>query len=156
MARFDEIELDGLSQMGAGEADTAGVEEIAFASRLRRLLTLLTDLSLFGALGFALSPLLPTAAGVIPVASLAAFVVMVSYYYFVGCWMLWGKTIGGTIFDVRVVGTDHPSVALSKASRRWVALCLSLMTAGLGFLMAALPSRLSLPDRLSGTRCVAS
>lgn len=157
MARFDEIELEGLSQMGATEQDADHpAEEVPGASRFRRLLTLLTDLSLFAALGLALSPLLPDSSRSIPIASLAGFVVLISFYYFVGSWMLWGKTIGGTIFDVRVVGTEHPAVALRLASRRWAGFCLSLLTGGLGFALAALPSRLSLPDRLSRTRCVAS
>ena len=156
MARFDEIELDGLAQMAAAEAghdDPA--EDLTGASRLRRLLALLTDLSLFAALGLALWPLLPAGNQVIPLASLSAFVTLISFYYFVGSWMLWGKTIGGTIFDVRVVGLEHPAVVLSGASRRWAGLMLSLLTAGLGFLLASLPSRLSLPDRLSDTRCIA-
>lgn len=158
MARFDEIELEGLAQMGSseGDADLPTQETRTSASRLRRLLTLLTDLSLFAALALALSPLLPASRSSLSLASLGAFVLMLSFYYFVGSWMLWGKTIGGTIFDVRVVGTAQPSVALRQASIRWSGLCLSLLTGGLGFALAALPSRLSLPDRLSDTRCVVS
>ncbi len=159
MARFDEIEIVGLAQIAAADQDSDRAlpgGEFAGASRFRRLLTLLTDLSLFAALALVLSPLLPASARTIPLASLSGFVVMISFYYFVGSWMLWGKTIGGTIFDVRVVGAEQLSLTLSQASRRWAGLFFSLLTAGLGFALAALPSHLSLPDRLSQTRCVES
>ena len=63
--------------------------------------------------------------------------------------------IGGTIFDVRVVA-NAGAMSLRAATLRWLALYLSLATAGLGLMLAALPSRLSLPDRMSGTRCVKS
>ena len=157
MARFDEIELQGLAQTVTTEdpSDAFLTEEVPAASRFRRLLALLTDLSLFASLGLALSPLLPDSGRTIPLASLAGFVVMISFYYFVGSWMLWGKSIGGTIFDVRVVGTERPAVPLRNASWRWAGVCLSLLTGGIGFALATLPSRRSLPDRLSATRCIA-
>jgi hypothetical protein len=68
--------------------------------------------------------------------------------------MLWGKTIGGAIFDVRVIPEDSSAMSLSAASRRWAATYLSFALAGLGFMLAALPSRRSLPDRLSQTKCI--
>ncbi len=126
------------------------------APRFRRLLALITDLSLFVALSLALSPLLPAKMSWAAIAGLAGFVIMVSYYYFAGMWLLWGKTIGGTIFDVKVIGSDDASMAFGRASLRWIGVFLSLITAGIGFALAALPSRLSLADRLSHTRCVSS
>jgi len=143
--RFDEIELDGLA---------AVIEEAASddAPRLRRLLALLTDLSLFAALTLALAPLLPPNRDAFAIASLAGFVILVSYYYFVGSWMLWGKTIGGAIFDVRVVSD---AMTPKAATMRWAGMIVSMLTGGIGFLFAALPSRLSLADRVSSTRCIA-
>jgi uncharacterized RDD family membrane protein YckC len=73
------------------------------ASIFRRLAALLTDLSLFAALGLALSPLLPASMSAISIASLAGFIIIVAFYYFAGTRALWGKTIGGAIFDVRAV-----------------------------------------------------
>ena len=70
--------------------------------------------------------------------------------------MLWGKTIGGAIFDVRVVPDGDEAMSLRGATLRWLGFYLSLLTAGIGLMLAALPSRLSLPDRMSGTRCVRS
>ncbi|HEV2720590.1 MAG TPA: RDD family protein [Thermoanaerobaculia bacterium] len=98
------------------------------ASRVRRFAALLIDLSLFAALGVALSPLLAPSMTPFAVAGLAGFVVLVSYYYFVGTWMLWGKTIGGAIFEVRVVRT----MSLREASLRWLAICLPLLAAAVG------------------------
>ena len=152
--RFDEVELEAvpLASVDGEPEPVAGDDD---APRGKRLLALLADLSLFAALALALSPLLPQPHDWLHVAALAGFVVMMSYYYFVGSWMLWGKTIGGTIFDVRVVAHDG-AMTLRAATVRWMALCLSLFTAGLGLLLAAFPSRLSLPDRMSETRCVSS
>ena len=149
--RFDEVELDPVPLI---EDVTAPPAEPEGAPRLRRLAALLTDISLFVALAFVLVPLLPDPSGWVHASALAAFVVMLSYYYFVGSWMLWGKTIGGAIFDVRVVRRHGEAMSLRAASLRWAGLFLSLATAGLGLALAALPSRRSLPDRISGTLCL--
>jgi len=146
--RFDELELE--------PTPTLPVEErrprlSGQASRVRRLLALLTDLSMFAALTLALQPLLPPSRDAFAIASLAGFVVMVSYYYFVGSWLLWGKTIGGAIFDVRVIAE---AMTAKAATLRWLGLILSMLTAGIGFLFALLPSRRSLADRISGTECI--
>jgi hypothetical protein len=53
--------------------------------------------------------------------ALAGFIIVLSYYYFVGAWMLWGKTIGGAIFDVRV-----ETRTLRAASLRWTWLVLGV------------------------------
>jgi len=150
--RFDEVELEAVP-LGI-EDDTPPAQPSTEAPRGKRLLALLTDLSLFAALTLALSPLLPQPYTWMPLAALAGFVIVVSYYYFVGTWMLWGKTIGGAIFDVRVVDEEHDAVSLRAASLRWIGVYVSLMLGGLGFALAALPSRRSLPDRLSQTKCV--
>jgi uncharacterized RDD family membrane protein YckC len=153
MPRFDEIELEPVP---FGAVATAAVDAPASppAPRIRRALALLIDLSLFAALVVTLSPLLPSPPSWTGLAALGGFVVVVSFYYFVGSWMLWGRTIGGTIFDVRIAGTLTPSVALRNAVVRWAALYLSLATAGLGCLLALLPSRKSLADRMSGTQAL--
>src|SRR5438045_5563227 len=146
--RFDELELDGMAAVG--DDDEVRTDD---APRFRRLLALLTDLSLFAALTLALAPLLPPSRDLFAIASLAGFVIIVSYYYFAGSWLLWGKTIGGAIFDVRVVSD---AMTPRAATMRWLGMIVSLLTAGLGFLFAALPSRRSLADRLSSTRCIAA
>lgn len=147
--RFDEIELESVP---LGD-ETAAVVTDGEAGRGKRLLALLTDLSLFAALILVLSPLLPQPPAWIHLTALAGFVIVLSYYYFVGTWMLWGKTIGGAIFDVRVVPAEG-AMSLRDASLRWLAVYLSLATCGIGFAIAALPARRSLADRLSNTRCV--
>ncbi|HEX6640666.1 MAG TPA: RDD family protein [Thermoanaerobaculia bacterium] len=152
--RFDEIELESVPLGIEDEVAAPPLTTDGEARRGKRLLALLTDLSLFAALALALSPLLPRPYGWLHLAALGGFVVVLSYYYFVGTWMLWGKTIGGAIFDVRVVPADDGAMSLRDASLRWGAVYLSLATAGLGFMLAALPSRRSLPDRVSNTRCV--
>lgn len=151
--RFDEVELEAVPEIAiVAAAEPAPTGD---APRWRRLLALFTDLSLFAALALALSPLLPDSFPWMQTAALAGFVVVLSYYYFVGTWLLWGKTIGGAIFDVRVIA-DEGAMTLRDASVRWAAVYLSLFAGGLGFALAVLPSRRSLPDRMSSTRCVAA
>ena len=155
--RFDEVELEtvplGIEEEVPPVSASIAVDD-GEARRGKRLLALLTDLSLFAALALALSPLLPQTYAWPHLAALTGFVVVLSYYYFVGTWMLWGKTIGGAIFDVRVVPAAEGAMSLRDASLRWGAVYLSIAPAGLGFMLAALPSRRSLPDRVSNTRCV--
>ena len=158
MQRFDEIELQAVPAIDDPAAPPA-IEVAARPSdapRFRRLLALLTDLSLFAALALALSPLLPASENLFAIGALAGFVLMTSFYYFVGTWLLWGKTVGGAIFDVRIVSDQEEAMSFKAATMRWLAILLSLLTAGIGFAMAILPSRRSLPDRLSGTRCMAA
>ncbi len=161
--RFDEVELETVPlepQIESAVNETA----VRPAPRLRRLLALLTDISLFVALAVGLSPFLPQSRSTIALSALAGFVVIVSFYYFVGTWILWGKTIGGAIFDVKVIASKTPLLRsddalvmpLPAAAKRWGALYLSVATAGLGFLLALLPSRRSLADRLSSTECIAA
>ncbi len=150
--KFDEVELEAMPfDVPALTQPSADSD----APRFKRLAALLIDLSLFAALALALSPLLPASLNRLALGALAGFVVVVSYYYYVGTWLLWGKTIGGAIFDVRVVSSRVPAMALKNASLRWLGLYFSLATGGLGFMLAALPSRLSLADRISRTRCIA-
>ena len=153
--RFDEIELEAVPLIDVIAPEPEPADPGDAAPRGKRLLALLTDLSLFAALALALSPLLPQPATWVHYVALAGFIVVMSYYYFVGSWLIWGKTIGGTIFDVRVAAVQG-AMSLRAATQRWTALYLSLFTAGIGLMLAALPSRLSLPDRMSGTRCVRS
>jgi hypothetical protein len=148
MARFDEVELAGTGVVAEELESIVDVPVDAVDSPapwFRRILALLTDLSLFAALILALAPLLPQSRDWKSLAALAGFVVVVSYYYYVGSWLLWGKTIGGAIFDVRVVSASLPAMPLRNATRRWAVVYLGIATAGLGFLFA---------DRISDTRCV--
>jgi uncharacterized RDD family membrane protein YckC len=154
MQRFDEIELEPVPLIEDVPAATATQHAPDDAPRFRRLLAFLTDVSLFVALTLALSPLLPVSKNSGALMALGGFVLMTSYYYFVGTWLLWGKTIGGAIFDVKVVTSAGSAMSLSRATLRWLGLYLSLLIGGAGFLLALLPSRYSLSDRMSGTRCI--
>jgi uncharacterized RDD family membrane protein YckC len=142
--RFDEVELESEPAVFAEpEAPFATTRAPIF----RRLLALLTDLSVFVALALALYPLLPPSLHWPSSVAMAGFIIVVSYYYFVGTWLLWGKTIGGAIFDVRVVADDREAMPLRGATMRWAGLYASLLTGGIGFLFR-------LPDRISRTHCV--
>jgi hypothetical protein len=115
MVRFDEVELEAVP-LGIEVVDDAPPPAPArgHAPWWRRTLAILIDLSLFAALALALSPLLPQPLTWMSGGAMAGFVVVLSYYYFVGSWLLWGKTIGGAIFDVR-----RPLMTLRDASMRY-------------------------------------
>ena len=101
--RFDEVELQAVPF----DADPAELlpHESSPGSFIRRSAALLVDFSLFAALGLALSPLLPESMSVISITSLAGFLIIIAFYYFAGSRALWGRTIGGAIFDVRASRT---------------------------------------------------
>jgi uncharacterized RDD family membrane protein YckC len=100
--RFDEVELQ--PAVFDTDSDTPPPPVPIRASIFRRFAALVVDLSLFAALALALSPLLPASMSVISIASLAGFVIIIAFYYFAGTRALWGRTIGGAIFDVRAAG----------------------------------------------------
>jgi hypothetical protein len=97
--RFDEIELQPV--VFDVDAATPPSSEPPRASIFRRFAALLIDVSLFAALALALSPLLPASMSAISIASLAGFLIIIAFYYFAGTRALWGRTIGGAIFEVR-------------------------------------------------------
>jgi uncharacterized RDD family membrane protein YckC len=97
--RFDEVELQP-AIVDVGSATPPPPERIR-VSIFRRFAALLIDVSLFAALALALSPLLPASMSAISIASLAGFLIIIAIYYFAGTRALWGRTIGGAIFDVR-------------------------------------------------------
>lgn len=158
--RFDEVELrkDPLAETDSPKEFVSRTLEPS--GRLRRFMTAAIDLSIFAALALALSPLLTfreslsvtLAAQWMPMLGMFLFILLLSYFYFAGSWLLWGKTVGSTIFETKVVGETSGKVSLREASLRWLGVFLSILTAGLGFLLAALPGGRSLPDRLSNTR----
>src|SRR5258706_6254302 len=111
--RFDEIEFESVPFDITSTTEPASDTD---APRLKRLAALIIDLSLFAALALALSPLLPASGDRFAVGALAGFVAVVSYYYYAGTWMLWGKTVGGAIFDVRVVPAQNPAISLKSAT----------------------------------------
>ena len=145
MQRFDEMELRPVP-LGAEEpAVVAATGERAPLGR--RILAFFADVSLFVALSLALSPLLPATHNPYAIAALGGFVLLIAYYYFVGSWLLWGKTVGGSIFDIRIAHTSDRAMSVKAASLRFAGMLLSIATAGLGFL-------LGVPDRVSGTHSV--
>jgi uncharacterized RDD family membrane protein YckC len=128
----------------------------------KRSLAFLTDVSLLLALALALSPLLPQRgtladtleSGWPAFAAMAAFVLLLSWYYFVGSWIIWGRTVGGTIFDTRIVALDGSSPTAGAATRRWLWAGISLLALGLPFLAGLLGEQRTVAERMSGTRTV--
>ncbi|HVT43504.1 MAG TPA: RDD family protein [Thermoanaerobaculia bacterium] len=167
MKRFDEIDL--LVDPQALSAGMPVIETpppivrtmVSTASRFKRSLTYLTDVSLFVALAIAMTTLLDgrgdletTLERNLPqIAALTGFLLLLSFFYYVGSWLIWGKTIGGAIFDIRVLASNGAPIDIRRAARRWLATLLTTLTAGIGFLPALFPSRLSLPDLVSDSRC---
>jgi len=164
--RFDELEL--LSETVAPisppalTSDYGPTASNGPAPRYRRTLAFLADASLFFALFFALLPLGGISIGELRDSALAwpqisavvSFLLLLSYFYHVGAWLIWGRTIGGAIFDVRIVADKGQPADVRSASKRWLGMLVSGMTGGLGFMVALLPGSRSLSDRLSRTRAI--
>jgi uncharacterized RDD family membrane protein YckC len=165
--RFDEVDLLTVAELAPAVAvpSVSSVIESApagIAPRWRRFLALAIDISLFLALALVLSPLLPLNRDPITLVEEAwpillggsGFLLLLSYYYFTGSWLIWGKTLGSAIFDLRVVADDGAALSARAVSQRWVATLLSLVTGGVGFLPGLLPSARTVADRLSSTHSV--
>lgn len=172
MTRFDEIELRGEPEPAppptpparSGRRRKAAPAPEESSSRrtapiAKRMLAFLTDLSLFAALALALSPLI-TQRGTIgdtvsrewpALIGLTGFLLLLSLFYFAGCWTIWGRTVGGTIFETAIVDETGGPIELRAATKRWAATLLSLAILGLGFVPALFASHRSLPDRISGS-----
>lgn len=158
--RFDEIELfpDSFpAEMVVHSAPVAAPDPATPSAPLgKRILTALADFTLFLALGLVLTPLLPQFGPENWSAwtSFAGFLLLVSFFYFVGSWLIWGRTVGGALFDIRIIGEDGEPATFDAAAKRWLAMLASLLTGGIGFTPALLPSRRSMADRISGTRAI--
>ena len=85
-------------------------------------------------------------------ASFAAFMLLLSFHYFVVSWSVWGRTVGGSIFDTRVASLDGTAIDFRSSALRWAWMLVSIATGGVGFLVALLPGGRSLADRMSQSR----
>jgi len=168
--RFDEMEL--FKGPAADEAEVqapapareekapAADPGMAVAPRWRRTLAFATDASLFLALALAMSPLLDFRANFEEtlraewpaMIAFAGFVLLLSFHYFVVSWAVWGRTVGGSIFDTRVTLVDGSPIDFRNASLRWAWMLVSVATCGLGFLVGIVPGGRSLADRMSNSR----
>ncbi|MBI4588488.1 MAG: RDD family protein [Candidatus Rokubacteria bacterium] len=83
--------------------------------------------------------------------SVVAFLVYVGYVV----WMhgKWGQTLGKVATGVKVVKASGAPVGYGRSFGRWLATLLSVVTLGIGFLMAGLRSdKRALHDLVAGTR----
>jgi len=86
-----------------------------------------------------------------------AAVVIWEFVYFAYQWSLAGKTIGMAVLGIRVVATDGESITPRQAVVRTIALPLSFLLLGLGFIGILLnKDRHALHDRLAKTVVVYS
>ncbi len=89
-------------------------------------------------------------------ASLIALVIW-EFVYFSYQWALSGKTIGMAVLGIRVVSTDGSPIGWRQAVVRTLALPLSFLLLGLGFLgILTSRNRHALHDRIAGTAVVYS
>jgi uncharacterized RDD family membrane protein YckC len=90
------------------------------------------------------------------IVSLVAAVVW-EFVYFAYQWSLSGKTIGMAVLGIRVVTTDGSSIGPRQAIVRTLALPLSFLLLGLGFVgILTNRDRHALHDRIAGTAVVYS
>lgn len=151
--RFDEIELIGTARPSSASVpvENGAPRPESGAPLWRRALALGLDLSLLGALVLTLGPLFPMGIDLRAALAIAGFVATFSLCYFTSGWMVWGRTLGGAVANVRVVTDDHLGVTFRRSFLRWTGLVISLATAGVGFVPALFPTHRSLADRISHT-----
>lgn len=89
---------------------------------------------------------------VVPVLPMAVFLAILNGGYIVLFTGTLGQTLGKMAASIEVVTDRHDAVDLSRATVRSAAMVLSLLTAGLGWLVAFAGDGRSLHDRLAGTR----
>ena len=65
---------------------------------------------------------------------------------------LWGQTMGKMLVGARVVTVDGAPLSFARALGRTFAWVLAALPLGAGLLVAALPDKRGLHDRLAGTR----
>lgn len=93
---------------------------------------------------------------VIPATPLLIFLVGLKLAYLTAFTLAGGQTIGKMAMGIRVVAEDDNSVDVSQAVRRAIVEVVSLVAAGVPFLLALLdPARRGLHDRVAHTRVVA-
>ncbi len=171
--RFDELELfKGPSEVpetrpvtaAHGNGDTMAPVVQSPAPRWRRTFAFATDASLFLALALAMSPLLNIRMSVEEtlndewpaLVAFAGFILLLSFHYFVVSWAVWGRTVGGSIFDTRVTLVDGSPIDFRNSALRWAWMLVSIATCGLGFLVGIVPGGRSLADRMSHSRSLLS
>lgn len=156
---------------GAATRAAAIPDARAAASGVRRLIAALIDATLIVATDVTVVYLTIRAAGqdwdsfALPVAPIAAFLLILNGGYFVMFTAATGQTIGKMAADIRVVGAPRegreedailPRVTFGRAVVRTAGYLVSLLPAGLGFLPAFVGPRehRALHDRIAGTRVV--
>ena len=78
-----------------------------------------------------------------------------TFAFFAFFWVRYGRTLGMQAWRLRVQDGDGRNITPRQALQRFAAAIPSLGLFGVGYLWALLdPSRLTWPDRLSGTRVV--
>lgn len=178
---FDEPTLDLGTPPGSGSA-AAGpghesvpsitLSEKGFnlpASLVRRAAAALLDALILGSIHVAVIYMTLKVAGVgrdeigiLPLAPLVSFLLLLAGGYLVSFTAAGGQTIGKMAAGIRVIPTDHADdgsgrVPVESAVIRAVAMLISVLPLGLGLVPALLtPDRRTLPDRLADTRVVMS
>jgi uncharacterized RDD family membrane protein YckC len=145
-------------------AATPAAAVVEQASPAARLGAALLDGVLLGAidaavvyLTLAMAGLRTTELGILPLAPLVTFLVILDGAYLVGFIAASGQTIGKMLMNIRVTRDDGRRVDIPGAALRAVGCGLSLLTAGLGYLPAFVTSDgRALHDRISRTRVVSA
>lgn len=126
-----------LQQAGVGPRLTAGIIDV------------LVHVAVAGALAGG-SALLGAPIGMGQAVPLALVILLFSFLYHVVPLAFWGHTPGMTAAGMRARTLDDRPLSLPQATRRWLALLLTMATAGVGVLLAF--GGRSLADRLSGSQ----
>ncbi len=82
------------------------------------------------------------------------YLLTVCFAYFGGFWVNGGQTLGMKAWHIKVIKLSEHSLGWSHALKRFIGLCLSTVTLGLGFFWMPGDSKHSNWDRLCRTRVI--
>lgn len=125
----------------------------------RRAAAMLYDaLLLLGVLFVATFPVLPLTGGEpVPAGNplYSAYLLAVTYLYFVVSWRRGGRTLGMRAWHLRLVTMNGDRPGWGACTLRFLGALVCWLPAGMGFLSGLVrPDRLAWHDRLSGTRLI--
>ena len=162
-SRAEELRPEPIDIEPTGEAPSEGVEALLPSGVRPRMVAALIDHAILLAIDLVvvyftlrMAALAMSDWRMLPPAPLLAFLGLVKLAYFSAFTAVGGQTIGKMAAGIRVISVDADSLDIPRAMERAVAVLVSLITLGIGFLPALFgPGRRALHDRVARTRVVA-
>ncbi|MCZ6508668.1 MAG: RDD family protein [Acidobacteria bacterium] len=146
----EQLKIPPAQSAAPADAPTLALQQAGVGARLAAgIIDLIVHVAVAGAMVEG-SVLLDAPIGMGQAVPLAFVILLFSFLYHVVPLAFWGHTPGMTVVGLRTRTLDDRPLSLPQATRHWLALLLTVATAGLGLLLAF--AGRSLADRLSGSQ----